>query len=90
MVSTWRGVVTHNRRGRGLTDLALQTLHRGRLSDVAHVHRDLGAPAEGFGVKQQDDGGFKLAADGRVHLGADQHHPLEQPMHMLDFTLVQR
>ena len=59
-----------------LTNLPLQALHGGCLSHVAHMHCDLGAPAEGFGVKEQDDGGFELAADGRVHLRADQHHPL--------------
>lgn len=64
----------------GAADLPLQALHRGRLAHVAHVHGDLGAPAEGLGVEQQHDGGLEAAADGRVHLGADQNHPLKQPI----------
>lgn len=62
------------------TDLPVKALHCGRLPDVAHVHGDLGAPAEGLGVEEQDDGGFKLTADGRVHLGTDHHHTLQRPI----------
>lgn len=58
----------------------MKALHCGRLPDVAHVHGDLGAPAEGLGVEEQDDGGFKLTADGRVHLGTDHHHTLQRPI----------
>lgn len=64
----------------GTAHLPVKALHRGRLSDVAHVHGDLGAPAEGLGVEKQDNGGFKLTADGRVHLGTDHHHTLRQPI----------
>lgn len=65
------GVVTH---------LPVETLHNCRLPHVAHVHGDLGAAAEGLSVKEQYDGSFKLTADGRVHPGTDQHHPLQQPI----------
>lgn len=66
--------------GSSSTHLPVKALHRGRLPDVAHVHGHLRAPAEGLGVKEQDDGSLKLAADGRVHLGADHHHTLKQPI----------
>lgn len=64
----------------------METLHGGRLPHVAHVHSDLGAAAEGLGVEEQYDGGFKLAADGRVHPGTDQHHPLQQPIRCQDMA----
>lgn len=62
------------------TDLPMKALHSGSLPDVADMHCDLWPPAEGFGVEEQDDGGFKLTADGRVHLGTDHHHTLQQPI----------
>lgn len=62
------------------TDLPMKALHCGRLPDVAHVHGDLRPPAKRLSVEEQDDGGFKLTADGRVHLGTDHHHALQQPI----------
>lgn len=71
----WGGRVTH---------LSVETLHDCRLPHVAHVHGDLGASAEGLCVEEQYNSGFKLAADGGVHPGTDQHHPLQQPIRHQD------
>ena len=60
----------------GGADLSMHGHDGGGLPHVAHVHRDLEALVEGFGVEQQHDLGLKLPADGGVHLWADHHHAL--------------
>lgn len=65
---------------RGVTHLPMETIHNCRLPHVAHVHGDLGAAPKSLSMEEQYDGGLKLAADGRVHPGADQHHSLQQPI----------
>lgn len=83
-VTTCRHEVEKMPVGGGVTHLSVETLYDCCLPHVAYVHGDLEATAEGFCVEEQYDGGFKLAADGRVHPGTDQHHPLQQPIRQQD------
>lgn len=55
----------------------MKALHGGRLPDVADVHGDLRPPPEGLGMEKEDNGRFKLAADGGVHLRTHHHHALK-------------
>lgn len=61
--------------------LSVEALHGGCLPDIANMYSDLRPPTEGLGVEEQDDGSFKLTADGGVHLGTDHHHALTSHTH---------
>lgn len=59
-----------------ISNLSMKALHSGSLPDITNVYGDLWPPTESLGMEEQDNGSFKLTADGWVHLGTDHHHAL--------------